>query len=175
VRWSSTSAGSGALVGSGGEAPGGVAPSSDGRDGRRISRTRDASRGSASGEHDPDDPVRDPGLHVHGRVVDCTEVDGRLVSPVVLLDLLCRRGDVRYAVIVLDPDTGDRVAAVLPCPDRPVDTAGCLDTTAGAFGPSVVSSMRILPVDAIPLTEPGKPNRPEIRRLGRELAPQDER
>jgi fatty-acyl-CoA synthase len=107
--------------------------------------------------------------------VDCTEVDGRLVGPVVLQDLLCRRGDVRYAVIVLDPDTGGRVAAVLPWPGRPVDTAGCLDTIAAAFGPSVASSVTILPVDAVPLTEQGKPNRPETRRLGRELARQGER
>jgi hypothetical protein len=47
---------------------------------------------------------------------------------------------------------------------------GCLDTITGAFGPSVASTVVILPVDWIPLTEQGKPNRPEIRRLGRELA-----
>jgi hypothetical protein len=41
---------------------------------------------------------------------------------------------------------------------------------AGAFGPSVASTVVILPVDRIPLTEQGKPNRPEIRRLGRALA-----
>ena len=40
----------------------------------------------------------------------------------------------------------------------------------GAFGPSVASTVVVLPVDQIPLTGQGKPNRPEIRRLGRELA-----
>jgi hypothetical protein len=63
-----------------------------------------------------------------------------------------------------------RIAAVVSWPGRTVDTAGCLDTITGAFGPSVASTVVVLPVDWIPLTEQGKPNRPEIRRLGRELA-----
>jgi fatty-acyl-CoA synthase len=109
-------------------------------------------------------------LCIHGRVVDCAEIDGRLVTPAVLQDLLCRRPDVRYAVIVLDPDTGSRVVAALPWPDRSVDVAGCLDTISSAFGPSVASTVVVVPMAAIPLTEQGKPNRPEIRRLGRELA-----
>jgi fatty-acyl-CoA synthase len=109
-------------------------------------------------------------LHIHGRVVDCAEIDGRLVTPAALQDLLCRRLDVRYAVIVLDPDTATRIAAVVSWPGRTVDTAGCLDTITGAFGPSVASTVVVLPVDWIPLTEQGKPNRPQIRRLGRELA-----
>ena len=109
-------------------------------------------------------------LHIHGRVVDCTEIDGRLVTPTALQDLLCRRSDVRYAVIVLDPDTATRIAAVLSWPGQTVDTAGCLDTITGAFGPSVASTVLVVPLDWIPLTEQGKPNRPEIRRLGRELA-----
>ena len=109
-------------------------------------------------------------LHIHGRVVDCAEIDGRLVTPTALQDLLCCRADVRYAVIVLDPDTGTRVVAVLPWPGRPVDTAGCLDAIGDVFGSSVASAVVVLPMDRIPLTEQGKPNRPEIRRLGRELA-----
>jgi fatty-acyl-CoA synthase len=109
-------------------------------------------------------------LYIHGRVVDCAVIDGRLVTPVDLQDLLCRRADVRYAVIVLDPDTGTRVAAVLPWPGQPVDRAGCLAEIGTAFGPSLASTMVVLPLAAMPLTEQGKPNRPEIRRLGRELA-----
>jgi len=107
-------------------------------------------------------------LHIHGRVVDCAEVDGRLVTPVALQDLLCRRPDVRYAVIVLDPDAGTRVVAAVPWPGQAVDAAGCLDAIDGAFGPLVASTVVVLPVDRIPLTEQGKPNRPEIRRLARE-------
>jgi fatty-acyl-CoA synthase len=109
-------------------------------------------------------------LHVHGRVVDCAEINGRLVTPTALQDLLCRRPEVRCPVIVLDPDTGTRVVAVLPWPGRTVSTAGCLETISGVFGPSVASTVVVLPVGRIPLTEQGKPNRPEIRRLGRERA-----
>lgn len=114
-------------------------------------------------------------LHIHGRVVDCAQIDGRLVTPTALQEELCRRPDVRYAVIVLDPDTGTRVAAIEPWPGRTVDTAGCLDTISGAAGPPVASTVVVLPVDSIPLTEQGKPNRPEIRRLARQLAARDGR
>ena len=51
-------------------------------------------------------------------------------------------------------------------PGQTVGIAGCLDAIAGAFGPSVASTVVVLPLDWIPLTEQGKPNRPEIRRLG---------
>ena len=76
-------------------------------------------------------------------------------------------------MIVLDPDTGTRVVAVVPWPGRAVDATGCLDTISGTFGPSVASTVIVLPVDQIPLTEQGKPNRPDIRRPGRELAARD--
>jgi fatty-acyl-CoA synthase len=109
-------------------------------------------------------------LHIHGRVADCAEKDGRLISPTALQDLLCRRPDVRHAAIVLDPDTGTRVAAVRPWPGQTADTAGCLDTVRTAFGPPAASTVMILRVDRIPLTEQGKPDGPEIRRLGREHA-----
>jgi fatty-acyl-CoA synthase len=104
-------------------------------------------------------------LHIHGRVVDCAESDGRLVTPTALQDLLCRRSDVRYAVIVPDPDSGTRIAAVLSWPGQTVDIAGCLDAITGAFGPSVASTVVVLAMDGIPLTEQGKPNRPEICEL----------
>jgi fatty-acyl-CoA synthase len=109
-------------------------------------------------------------LHIHGRVADCAEKDGRLISPTALQDLLCRRPDVCHAAIVLDPDTGTRVAAVRPWPGQTADTAGCLDTVRTAFGPPAASTVMILRVDRIPLTEQGKPDGPEIRRLGREHA-----
>ena len=62
-------------------------------------------------------------LHIHGRVVDCAEIDGRLVTPTGLQDLLCRRSDVRYAVIVLDPDTATRIAE--PAGDPPTRPRAC--------------------------------------------------
>jgi fatty-acyl-CoA synthase len=109
-------------------------------------------------------------LHIHGRAADCAEIDGQLVTPTAVQDLLCRRPDIRYAVIVADPDTDTRFAAVLPWPEQKVDASGSLDTISTAFGPSVAATVVVLPLDQIPLTEQGKPNRPEIRRLGREFA-----
>ena len=53
-------------------------------------------------------------LHVLGRAADCTVVDGRLVTPTGIEDTLMRRPDVRYAVVVADPERGRRIAAVLP-------------------------------------------------------------
>ena len=75
-----------------------------------------------------------------------------------------------WAFTVPDSDTATRIAAVLSWPGQIADIAGCLDAIAGAFGPSMASTVVVLPVDRILLTEQGKPNRPEIRRLGRELA-----
>jgi fatty-acyl-CoA synthase len=109
-------------------------------------------------------------LHIHGRAADCAEIDGQLVTPTAVQDLLCRRPDIRYAVIVADPDTDTRFAAVLPWPGQTVDASGSLDAISAAFGPSVAATVVVLALDQIPLTEQGKPNRPEIRRLGRESA-----
>jgi fatty-acyl-CoA synthase len=109
-------------------------------------------------------------LHIHGRAADCAEIDGRLVTLTALQDLLCRRPDVRYAVIVADPDTGTRFAAILPWPGRAVDASGCRAAVSAVFGPAVAATVLVLLLGQIPLTEQGKPDRPEIRRLGRELA-----
>ena len=107
-------------------------------------------------------------LHIHGRVVDCAEIDGRLVTPTGLQDLLCRRSDVRYAVIVPDPDTATRIAAVLSWPGQTVDTAGCLDAIAGEFGPSVASTVVVLPVGGI--RSPSKASRTARRSAARPRA-----
>jgi fatty-acyl-CoA synthase len=109
-------------------------------------------------------------LHIHGRVADCAMVEGRLVSPTALQDLLCRRPDVRYAVIVLDPDAGTRIVTAVPWPGQRVDAAGCVAAVSGAFGAPAASTVVVLPLDQVPLTEQGKPNRPAIRRLARERA-----
>jgi fatty-acyl-CoA synthase len=127
----------------------------------------------AGGWYRPGDLVRldqEGYLHVDGRADDCAVVDGRLVTPVALQELLCRRPDVRYAVIVLDPGSGTRVAAAVPWPGGGVDAAGCLDDVRAAFGPALAAATVIVPLDRIPLTEQGKPDRPAIRRLGRERA-----
>ncbi len=108
-------------------------------------------------------------LHIHGRAVDCTRIDGRLVSPVGLQDVLCRQPDVRYAVVVLDPHTGHRIAALVAWPNRDIDLDACRTVLLEEFGEPIADGVRFLPVDRIPLTEQGKPHRPEIRRLAAEL------
>jgi fatty-acyl-CoA synthase len=106
-------------------------------------------------------------LHIHGRALDCSRSGGRLVSPVGLQDVLCRQPDVRYAVIVLDLHTGHRIAAMLPWPDRAIDLDACRSAITDEYGEDVAAGVQFLPIDHIPLTEQGKPNRPEIRRLAR--------
>jgi hypothetical protein len=54
---------------------------------------------------------------------------------------------------VLDPETGTRIAAVTPWPGRVVDTTGCLETVTVTSGPSVASTVIVLPMDWIPFTE----------------------
>ncbi|HJX43142.1 MAG TPA: class I adenylate-forming enzyme family protein [Geodermatophilus sp.] len=108
-------------------------------------------------------------LHIHGRAVDCTRIEGRLVSPVGLQDVLCRQPDVRYAVVVLDPHTGHRIAALVAWPSRGIDLDACRTVLLEEFGEPIADGVRFLPVDRIPLTEQGKPHRPEIRRLAAEM------
>ena len=70
-------------------------------------------------------------LHIHGRVVDCAEIDGRLVTP-----LPCRTCYAADRCPLCgdrpDPDTATRIAAVLSWPGQTV-APGCLDAIAGAL------------------------------------------
>jgi hypothetical protein len=116
------------------------------------------------------------------RPISSFETSRKSSSPEALLDSrelrrrLYRAGDLGHldeeghAVIVLDPDSGTRVVAVVPWPGQTVDATGCLDAISDEFGPSVATTVVVLPMDWIPLTEQGKPNRPQIHRLARELA-----
>ena len=106
---------------------------------------------------------RDPDgyLHILGRAVDCAEIDGRLVTPTALQDLLCRMPQIRYAVVVIDRRMGARIGAAVPWPGAIVDSTACFDAVAVAFGAEVASTLVVLPMDRIPLTEQGKPDRPE--------------
>ena len=51
-------------------------------------------------------------LHILGRAVDITWTEGVMISPTLIQDTLCRVPGVRYAVVVTDPETAARVAAV---------------------------------------------------------------
>jgi fatty-acyl-CoA synthase len=114
-------------------------------------------------------------LRCYGRVTDCAMAGGRPLTPVTVADLLCRRADVRYAVAVPEPDSGTWVAAVVPWDGRPVDPDGCRGSIGAAFGPAVAAATLVMPVAQVPLTEQGKPDRAQLRQLGRELAAADRR
>ena len=72
---------------------------------------------------------------------------------------------VRYAVLVADPGQG-WIAAAEAWPGGAVDAEPCRAAVAEDHGPEVAASLRLMPVDQIPLTEQGKPNRPAIRAAG---------
>jgi fatty-acyl-CoA synthase len=108
------------------------------------------------GEFDDEDMLR-----VLGRESDI----GRLgaVTTVDLQDTLCRVPSVRYAVLVADLDEGVRVAAVEAWSGGTVDAEECRAAVAAEHGAEVAASMHVLPVERVPLTEQGKPDRPAIR------------
>ena len=88
-------------------------------------------------------------LHVLGRAVDLAAAP----SP-----------GVRYAAVVPDRDTGRWVAAVVTTARRVAPAARA--AVDAEHGPAAAARLVVVPVDRLPLTEQGKPDRPAIRRLG---------
>jgi fatty-acyl-CoA synthase len=110
-------------------------------------------------------------LHVLGRAVDCEEVDGRLVTVVGLQDTLCRLEQVRYAVVVVDLALSRRIVAAVPWPGGAIDAAACVAAVRAEHGDAVADTLVVLPLDRVPLTEQGKPDRPAIRAMVDTAAP----
>jgi fatty-acyl-CoA synthase len=108
-------------------------------------------------------------LHIAGRVADVNALGG--VTPVDLQNTLCATPSVRYAVPVTDPETNARIAAVEAWPAGVVDVEQCRTALAAHHGHDVAATLRLLPMDRIPLTEQGKPNRPAIRAAAQTTAP----
>jgi fatty-acyl-CoA synthase len=106
-------------------------------------------------------------LHILGRAADARRIDGRLVTPVLVQDVLCRLPAVRYAVVVVDPATGAWVVPAEAWPGATVDPAECRAAVAAAYGPEAAAPLVVLPTDRIPLTEQGKPDRTAIAGLPR--------
>lgn len=100
-------------------------------------------------------------LRVDGRVEDGGGSGG--VPFVDLQDTLCRVASVRYAVPVADLVHGVRVVAALAWPGGQVDAAACVEAVSAEHGATIAASLRVLPMDRIPLTEQGKPDRDAIR------------
>ena len=111
-------------------------------------------------------------LHVLGRAGDLadapTRADGAAVTPVEVADTLCRVPGARYAVVVPDRDAERWVAAIV------TSCAGIRATAHAAVatehGAAAADLLVVVPVDALPLTEQGKPDRPAVRRLGARAA-----
>ncbi|MDL5158317.1 class I adenylate-forming enzyme family protein [Actinomycetospora termitidis] len=100
-------------------------------------------------------------LHILGRAVDCAVVDGRLVTPTAIEETLMGLPTVRYAVVVSDLPHDRRVAAVLPWAGSEVDARACRDAVAAAHGEAVAATL-VVPMEELPLTEQGKPDRAAI-------------
>ena len=109
-------------------------------------------------------------LHILGRKVDIAWIDGAMVSPTLVEDTLCRLADVRYAVVVVDDEPGSWIAAVVPWPGSSIDPAECRAAISARHETLAAVPVTIVPLDRVPLTEQGKPDRMAIRQLGREAA-----
>lgn len=104
-------------------------------------------------------------LHILGRAVDCNVVGGTLLTPTALEDTLCRMARVRYAVVVVDHDTGTRIAATVPWPGVHIDALRCTAAISAEHGHELATTLTVMPLDRIPLTEQGKPDRQAIHDL----------
>jgi fatty-acyl-CoA synthase len=106
-------------------------------------------------------------LHILGRAVDVQDIDGVLVTPTEIEDVLCRLQGIRSAVVVRDLEAGLMVAAVIAWPGRLIDLRECRRAVMDRFEEAVAASLVVLPVDHIPLTEQGKPDRVTIKQMAR--------
>jgi fatty-acyl-CoA synthase len=104
-------------------------------------------------------------LHIFGRAVDVETVHGRMVSPTLIEDVLCRLPEIRYAVVVVNRERKCREAAVIPWSGMAVNHQACRDAVANEFGDVVASSLLFLSLTAIPLTAQGKPDREAIHAM----------
>ena len=106
-------------------------------------------------------------LHILGRATDIEWIDGTMLVPTLIQDRLCRISTVRYAVVVKDRNEDQWIAAVVPWIGLSVDTAQCLKAIAELHSTAPIF---VAPLNQIPLTEQGKPDRDAICQLGREAA-----
>jgi fatty-acyl-CoA synthase len=107
-------------------------------------------------------------LYILGRAGDLAtapvRADGTVVTPTAVQDTLCGLPGIRYAVVVPDRDTGRWVAAVVTTATPVAPTVRT--AVAAAHGAEAADMLVVVPVEQMPLTEQGKPDRPAIRRLG---------
>jgi fatty-acyl-CoA synthase len=107
-------------------------------------------------------------LHVLGRAADAQEFNGTLVTPTEIEEALCRHPSIRYAVVVRDADERVTIAAVTAWAGLSIEDRTCRQAVADRFG-IAAASLLVVPVDRMPLTEQGKPDRTAIKQLARRL------
>jgi fatty-acyl-CoA synthase len=108
-------------------------------------------------------------LHILGRAVEAQEINGTLVTPTEIEEVLCRHPSVRYAVVVRDADEHVTIAAVTAWAGSSIEDRACRQAVMDRFGTSAAASLLVVPVDRMPLTEQGKPDRTAIKQLARRL------
>ena len=104
-------------------------------------------------------------LHILGRVADVVMIDGVLVTPTGMEDTLMRVADVRLASVVVDHGAHRWVAAVVAWPGAIVDPAACHAAIIAEHGGVAAEPVVIVPVDRIPVTGQGLPDRLHIAAL----------
>jgi acyl-CoA synthetase (AMP-forming)/AMP-acid ligase II len=109
-------------------------------------------------------------LYILGRAVDIVFVDGRLISPTLIEDTLCRLPEVRYASVVVEHEEPRWIAVAVAFPDRQIDFDNCRRAVLADHGETVAAAFVLLVRGFVPLTPQGKPDREAIRSLGRELS-----
>lgn len=106
-------------------------------------------------------------LHIRGRAADAQQSGDALVMPVDLEEAICHVPGVRYATVVRDGATGVDIAAIVPGSGLPVDPQRVRQTIAAKFGRDLATSLVMIGLSHIPLTEQGKPDRAAIEALAR--------
>jgi fatty-acyl-CoA synthase len=108
-------------------------------------------------------------LHILGRAVDAQEINGTLVTPTEMEEALCQHPSIRYAVVIRDADEHVTIAAVTAWAGVSIEDRVCRQAVMDRFGAAAVVSLLVVPVDRMPLTEQGKPDRAAIKQLARRL------
>ncbi len=101
-------------------------------------------------------------LHVRGRADDARLIGAHKVMPLDVANALCAHPHVRYAVAIpIAPADGGFGAMVVLAPGASVTPAALRAYVAQAHGDHLVPRV-VVPVDRIPTTEQGKPDRTVI-------------
>lgn len=101
-------------------------------------------------------------LHVRGRAQDARPIGGHKVMPLDVANALCAHPEVRYAVAIpIGPADGGFGAIVVLAPGASATPADLRAHVAQAHGDHLVPRV-VVPVDRVPTTEQGKPDRTVI-------------